>query len=137
MGVSSCAPPRPLQCADTRADGGLKVSISLALIEDHPALRQGLGLLLAQEGCEVVGAAGGFEDGLALVNSFEPDVVVVDISLGTDSGIDLTRKLLAERPERRIVLYTGTADTDVLLDGLDSGARGYALKEGAPSELMD
>src|SRR3954451_9208019 len=113
MGVSSCAPPRPLQWADTRADGGLKVSISLALIEDHPALRQGLGLLLAQEGCMVVGSAGGVADGQDLVRRFEPDVIVVDISLGEESGIDLTRALLTERAERRIVLYTGTADVDV------------------------
>jgi DNA-binding NarL/FixJ family response regulator len=107
------------------------------LIEDHPALRQGLQLLLGQQGVTVLGAAGGIQDGLPLVGATEPDVVVVDIALGADSGIDLTRRLLAERPERRIVLYTGSSDTAVLLDGLDSGARGYALKEGAPSELME
>ena len=67
----------------------------------------------------------------------EPDVVVVDVGLGEDSGIALTRELLSEVPARRIVLYTGSNDVDQLLDGLDSGARGYALKEGAPSELMD
>jgi DNA-binding NarL/FixJ family response regulator len=44
---------------------------------------------------------------------------------------------MAEDPARRIVLYTGHNDVELLLDGLDSGARGYALKEGAPSELMD
>jgi DNA-binding NarL/FixJ family response regulator len=71
------------------------------------------------------------------VEELEPDVALVDIRLGEDDGIDLTRKLLASDPERRIVLYTGNADEDLLFSGLDSGARGYALKDGSPRELVD
>jgi DNA-binding NarL/FixJ family response regulator len=111
--------------------------ITLALIEDHQALREGLQLLLGREGCDVVGAAGTVAEGAALVRATEPDVTVIDVGLGDESGIDLTRQLLAENPERRIVLYTGQAGIEHLLDGLDSGARGYALKEGAPEELME
>ena len=59
----------------------------------------------------------------------------MDIRLGEDSGIDLTRALLDADPERRVVLYTGSSDVELLISGLDSGARGYALKEGTPSEL--
>ena len=113
------------------------VPIRLALIEDHHALRHGLELLLGQEGCDVVATAGDRDAGLALVREFEPDVVVVDITLGDESGIELTRDLLREDPRRAVVLYTGHSETEVLLDGLDSGARGYALKDGAPSELLD
>jgi DNA-binding NarL/FixJ family response regulator len=109
----------------------------LALVEDHPALRQGLELLLGLQGCVVVGSAGDRSGGRRLVQELEPDVVVVDVGLAGESGIDLTRELMAEDPNRRIVLYTGSTDVELLLDGLDSGARGYALKEGAPSELMD
>jgi DNA-binding NarL/FixJ family response regulator len=110
--------------------------ITLGLVEDHLALRQGLELLLAAEGCLVTGSAGDLATGRRLVRHHEPDVVLVDVGLGAESGIDLTRELLAERPSRRIVLYTGSSDIELLLDGLDSGARGYALKQGAPSELM-
>jgi DNA-binding NarL/FixJ family response regulator len=111
--------------------------IRLALIEDHQALRQGLELLLGQQGCDVVATAGGREDGLQMVRAHEPDVTVIDISLGEDCGIELTQDLLREDGARNIVLYTGSSDTDVLLDGLDCGARGYALKEGAPAELLE
>ena len=45
------------------------------------------------------------------------------------------RELLDADPERRIVLYTGSSDVELLVSGLDSGARGYALKDGTPSEL--
>ncbi|MEA2292135.1 MAG: hypothetical protein QOF17_1155 [Solirubrobacteraceae bacterium] len=109
--------------------------LRLVLIEDHQALREGLELLLDREGCEVVGTAGTAAEGRELVEQLEPDVALVDIRLGEDSGIDLTRELLDADPERRIVLYTGSSDVELLISGLDSGARGYALKEGTPAEL--
>jgi DNA-binding NarL/FixJ family response regulator len=112
------------------------VSLRLVLIEDHQALREGLELLLGREGCDVVGAAGTAAEGRTLVEDLEPDVALVDIRLGDDDGIELTRHLLDADPERRIVLYTGSADEDLLFSGLDSGARGYALKDGSPSELV-
>jgi DNA-binding NarL/FixJ family response regulator len=109
--------------------------LRLVLIEDHQALREGLELLLGREGCEVVGTAGTAEQGRALIEELEPDVALVDIRLGEGSGIELTAALVDADPERRVVLYTGSSDLDLLISGLDSGARGYALKEGTPSEL--
>ena len=107
----------------------------LVLIEDHQALREGLELLLGREGCEVVGTAGTAAEGRELIERLEPDVSLVDIRLGEDSGIELTRAVLREDPGRRIVLYTGSSDVELLISGLDSGASGYALKEGTPNEL--
>jgi DNA-binding NarL/FixJ family response regulator len=109
--------------------------LRLVLIEDHQALREGLELLLGREGCQVVGTAGNATHGRALVERLQPDVALIDIRLGEDSGIRLTAELLDADPERRVVLYTGSSDIDLLISGLDSGARGYALKEGTPSEL--
>jgi DNA-binding NarL/FixJ family response regulator len=111
------------------------MSLRLVLIEDHEALREGLELLLGREGCEVVGTAGTAGDGRALIERLDPDVALVDIRLGEESGIALTRELIDTDPERRVVLYTGSSDVELLIEGLDSGARGYALKEGTPSEL--
>ena len=109
--------------------------LRLVLIEDHQALREGLELLLDREGCQVVGTAGTAGEGRELIERLDPDVALVDIRLGGESGIDLTRALIDADPERRVVLYTGSSDVDLLISGLDSGARGYALKEGTPSEL--
>jgi len=111
------------------------MTMRLVLIEDHQALREGLELLLGREGCEVVGTAGTAAEGRELIERLEPDVSLVDIRLGEESGIDLTRTVLAADESRRIVLYTGSSDVELLISGLDSGARGYALKEGTPNEL--
>ena len=107
----------------------------LVLIEDHQALREGLELLLGRHDIEVVATAGTAKEGRALIEQHEPDVALVDIRLGEESGIDLTRAVLDADPSRRVVLYTGSSDVDLLISGLDSGARGYALKDGTPSEL--
>jgi DNA-binding NarL/FixJ family response regulator len=117
------------------ADTTATVQMRLVLIEDHQALREGLELLLGREGCEVVGGAGTAGEGLELILRLDPDVSLIDIRLGDESGIDLTRQLLEADADRRVVLYTGSSDVELLFSGLDSGARGYALKEGTPSEL--
>jgi DNA-binding NarL/FixJ family response regulator len=117
------------------ADGNHAVQMRLVLIEDHQALREGLELLLGRHGVEVVGTAGTAAEGRALIERLEPDVSLVDIRLGEDSGIELTRAVLDGDSSRRVVLYTGSSDVELLVSGLDSGARGYALKEGTPSEL--
>lgn len=119
----------------TRSFRDFAVALSLVLIEDHQALREGLELLLRREGCEVVGTAGTAGEGRELIESKAPDVALIDIRLGEDSGIDLTRDLVDADPLRRVVLYTGSNDVELLFSGLDSGARGYALKEGTPTEL--
>lgn len=109
----------------------------LVIVDDHEALREGLAALLRANGLEVLGVAGNAAAGLDLVeHDSEPDVAIVDIRLPDGSGIDLTRDLLVRKPDLGVILYTGDADAELLYDGLDSGARGYALKAGSMDELV-
>lgn len=108
----------------------------LIVVDDHEALREGLEVMLAQGGNEVVGVAGNVAAALDLVVVCDPDVAIVDIRLPDGSGIDLTRELLARKPELGVILYTGDSDAELLYEGLDSGARGYALKAGSMDELL-
>jgi DNA-binding NarL/FixJ family response regulator len=108
----------------------------VAIVDDHEALREGLSRLLEDRGLEVVASAGTAAEAQELLESGGFDVAVIDIRLPDESGIELTKRLLAHRPRMGIVLYTGDADADLLFGGLDSGARGYALKTGSMSELV-
>ena len=108
----------------------------LVIVDDHEAMREGLAALLQGEGMEVLGAAGNVAAGLDLVEHATPDVAIVDIQLPDGSGIELTRALLARRPGLGVILYTGDSDAELLYSGLDSGARGYALKAGSMEELV-
>ena len=111
--------------------------VSLVLVEDHLALREGLELLLAREGCQILGSVGDPQEAFDMIEQTAPDVAIVDIRLPGESGIGLTRRLLRERPDLGVVLYTGHSDVQLLYEGLDSGARGYALKDGPPEELLE
>ncbi len=108
----------------------------LVIVDDHEALREGLSALLTARGLEIVGAAGNVAAGLDLVTVADPDVALIDIRLPDGDGISLTRQLLELRPDLGVVLYTGDADAELLYTGLDSGARGYALKAGSMAELV-
>ena len=112
-------------------------AVSLVLVEDHLALREGLELLLTREGCKVLGSVGDPEEAVEIIERTGPDVAIVDIRLPGESGIGLTRRLLRDRPDLGVVLYTGHSDVQLLYEGLDSGARGYALKDGPPEELLE
>ena len=111
--------------------------IRVAIVEDHVALRRGMELLLGRQGFEIVGLAENAEDGHDVVRKRRPDVAVIDIELGTGSGVELTRRLLEEIPELGVLLYTGAEDPGILTEALDCGARGFALKTGAPEELRN
>ena len=108
----------------------------LVIVDDHEALREGLAALLANSGMEVIGAAGNVAGGVDLVRHSEAEVALIDIRLPDGNGIELTRALLGANPGLGVILYTGDSDAELLYDGLDSGARGYALKAGSMEELV-
>ena len=107
----------------------------MVVVDDHVALRRGMELLLRREGYHVVGTADDAEQAEQLILRRRPDVALVDLALPGENGADLTRRLLEHEPGLRIILYTGSADEDELLDGLRAGAAGFALKSGDPNEL--
>ena len=107
------------------------------LIEDHQALREGLELLLGRAGIEVVGHRGHHGGGPRADRTPRSGRRADRHRAGgEESGIDLTAELIDTNPDRRIVLYTGSNEIELLISGLDSGARGYALKEGTQAELV-
>jgi DNA-binding NarL/FixJ family response regulator len=111
--------------------------IRLLLADDHAVVRNGLSQLLGQvEDLEVVGAAANGEEAVALTREQAPDVVLMDLEMPVLSGSEATRRILAERPETRVVVLTSFADRERILDALDAGAIGYLLKDAEPEELV-
>lgn len=111
--------------------------LNVVIVDDHVALRRGMELLLRRHGHHVVGTADDAESAEAVILRRRPDVALIDLALPRASGAELTRRLLEEDPDMRIVLYTGAADERQLLEGLDAGAAGFALKSGDPDELEE
>lgn len=111
--------------------------LNVVIVDDHVALRRGMEMLLRRNGHHVVGAADDAESAESLIMRRRPDVALIDLALPRESGAELTRRLLQADPGVRIVLYTGTTDERELLEGLDAGAAGFALKSGDPEELEE
>ncbi|MFI1198439.1 response regulator transcription factor [Streptomyces sp. BHT-5-2] len=112
--------------------------IRLLLCDDHAVVRAGLrALLSAEPGIEVVGEAATGEEALAVAAKQRPDVVLMDLSLGTGiDGIETTRRLVTEVPGARVLVLT-TYDTDAdVTRAVQVGATGYLLKAERPEELF-
>ena len=109
--------------------------ITVVLVEDHPALRKGMEILLGRHGHVIVGSVGDAATAYETITNVTPDVAVIDITLPRENGAELTRRLSAENPELRVLLYTGVDDAPTIQRALDCGASGFALKAGAPEEL--
>jgi DNA-binding NarL/FixJ family response regulator len=109
---------------------------TLVVVEDHVALRKGVELLLRSEGLAVIGVADEVDYAYELITRRKPDVSLVDIGLRGRSGLELARRLLADDPHAGVLLYSGTADPEVLSEALDTGVRGFALKTGSARELI-
>jgi DNA-binding NarL/FixJ family response regulator len=111
--------------------------IRVLIVDDHPLVRRGLGELFGEDdGVEVVDSVGDGEQAVAAALAHHPDVVLMDVSMPGMDGIEATRRLLAVRPEARVVMLTSFADHERVIEALDSGAVGYILKDADSDELL-
>lgn len=110
--------------------------IRVALADDQRLLREGLRIILdAAPDMTVVGVA---EDGLeaeALAAAEKPDVMLLDIRMPRRDGIEATRRVLQVSPATRVVLLTTYDTPEMVVEGVQSGAVGFLLKESSAEEL--
>lgn len=112
--------------------------IRVVLIDDHTVLRQGLKLLLSLEpDLHVVGDVSGGEEGLRIVETVQPHVVVTDIGLPDIDGIEITRRLRGQFPRVRVLVLTVHDEDTYVFTVMQAGASGYLVKNAAANELVD
>ncbi|MCM2307360.1 MAG: response regulator transcription factor [Sulfuritalea sp.] len=110
--------------------------IRIMLVDDHTMVREALRVVLEQDkGMEVVAAVGDGETALQLANELEPTVVVMDVALPGQSGIETTRRLLARHPQIKVLALSTYLDRRIIQQMLDVGASGYIAKSAAGAEL--
>ncbi len=114
----------------------MNAPIRVYLVEDHPAVRQGLRLMLELDGMHVCGEAEDARTALTEIQVAAPDLVMVDLSLGEDSGLDLIRALAQRWPELPTLAYSMFEDTLHVKRAFGAGARAYVTKREAPEILV-
>jgi DNA-binding NarL/FixJ family response regulator len=108
--------------------------VRLLLVDDHDLFRTGLRTLLEEEGFRVMDVPGGHE-ALRVLDSFSPDVVVMDMQMPGMSGIEATRQVVTLRPGTAVLMLTVSADEAGVVDAIRAGASGYLLKDARLSEI--
>jgi len=111
--------------------------IPVALVDDHALVRLGLKTLINdQADMEIVGEAGTAADALQMVGQVHPQVVLMDIRLPGEGGLEAARQIAFRFPETKVVMLTSFADEDLVMSAIRAGAVGYLLKEVGNEEVL-
>jgi DNA-binding NarL/FixJ family response regulator len=115
--------------------GNFGDALRVVLVDDHQLFREGLRGLLEADGMVVVGEGADGHEAVALARQLQPDVLVIDLRMGSASGPEALRSVTASHPEIRTVVVTVSAERGDVLDALAAGARGYLLKDTSVDQL--
>jgi two-component system nitrate/nitrite response regulator NarL len=112
--------------------------MKIIVVDDHSLFRSGLvNLFNSQNDFEVVGEAGTIQETLALVETRQPDLIVMDVGLLDGSAVDATSKILQKKPNVDIVFLTIHASEQLAFAALRLGAKGFLLKDIAAPALLN
>jgi DNA-binding NarL/FixJ family response regulator len=110
--------------------------ITCLIVDDHEVVREGLRLSLSRAPhIRVVGEAGDGRAAIELAERRKPNVVIMDVRMPGLDGLDATKELMAKEPNVAVLIFTAYSERSLLARGLESGAKGYILKE-APHETL-
>jgi two-component system response regulator NreC len=113
------------------------VSTRVLIVDDHAVVRSGLRLVLeSEEGIEPVGEAGSAREAVFEARSTKPDVILLDVVMPDQSGLEIIPQLLHENPEVRILVLSMQDDPQYVREAFAAGASGYVLKEAADNEVV-
>jgi two-component system response regulator NreC len=111
--------------------------IKVVLVDDHTVVRSGLRLLLdAHQDIEVVGEAGNAKDAIFRARALKPDVMLLDVVMPGESGIEVLPELLKESPDTKVLVLSMQDDPSYVREAFAAGASGYVLKEAADEEVV-
>src|SRR5258705_12100432 len=109
----------------------------ILLVDDHEVVRLGLKALIArQPNMDVVAEADSAPRAVTMAAAHRPDVVVMDIRLGSGSGIDACREIMAQLPATKVIMLTSYAEDDVLFAAIEAGPAGYVLKQAGGQDVV-
>jgi len=117
------------------------MTVRILLVDDHPIVRQGLRTLLeGRSGWEVVGEASDGIEALDKIDTLQPDVVVLDVTMPRMNGLEACR-LIQQKQQKtsglEVLFVTQHDSPQMMREALDAGARGYVVKSNAARDLLE
>lgn len=112
--------------------------ISVCIVEDVTDIRQALEQIIElSENCSLAGSFSSGEEALVKIPLIKPDVVLMDIGLGSTNGIELVKEMKPQLPDVLFMMCTVYEEDEKIFDALRAGASGYILKKSSPSKLLE
>lgn len=111
-------------------------AIRIILTEDHQILRDGVKALIASRNIEIIGEASSGSELWNLLESDQPDIIFMDISLPDTSGIELTRLISVRFPSIRVIILSMYIDENFISQAIKAGAKGYLHKNTTREEML-
>ncbi|HZE08254.1 MAG TPA: response regulator transcription factor, partial [Gemmatimonadaceae bacterium] len=112
--------------------------ITVVLVDDHAVVRAGLKAVLSTaKDIKVIGEGTNGKDAISLAQRLDPDVIVMDLSMGEMDGVEATKELKAKDTRSKILILTMHAEDTYLVPLLEAGVSGYLVKSAADRELID
>jgi len=112
--------------------------IRVLVVDDHELLRSGIKVLIRRSNeIEVVGEASTGSQCMKLVAELLPDVIVLDVKLPDENGIDLTHRICEDFPQTKVLVISADLLKHIIDQAISAGAQGVMLKESVYSELVD
>jgi two-component system response regulator NreC len=113
------------------------MTVRVLIVDDHAVFRAGLRLLIdAEADLEAVGEAGNARDAVFQARALEPDVILMDVVMPDQSGLDVVPTVLHERPDTKVLVLSMQDDPQYVRQAFAAGASGYILKEAADTEVV-
>ena len=113
------------------------MAVRVLVVDDHAVVRAGLSMLVnAEEDLETVGEAGTAREAIFEARTTKPDVVLLDVMMPDQTGIEAVPQLLHEHPEAKVLILSMQDDPRYVREAFEAGASGYVLKEAADAELV-
>lgn len=112
--------------------------ITVVLVDDHAVVRAGLKAVLSTaKDIKVIGEGANGKDAISLADRLDPDVIVMDLSMGEMDGAEATKELKTKDTRSKILILTMHAEDTYLVPLLEAGVSGYLVKSAADRELID
>lgn len=112
--------------------------IRILIADDHAVVRQGLKMFLGlDEEFDIIGEATNGAEAVNLARDLQPDVVLMDLRMPGMDGLTAIRRLAESQPEIAVLILTTYDEDDLMLQGLQAGARGFLLKDTSRAALLD
>ena len=113
------------------------MSTKIVIVDDHGIVREGLRLLLGEQGdMEVVAEACDGRQAVEIARKLAPQLVIMDVSMPNLNGIEATRQIVAENPGVKVLALSAYSDKRFVTDMFKAGASGYVLKDALSDELV-